>query len=269
MLEPITSLRNPRIQRAVKLRERKGRDEQGRIVIDGVREIERALGRLPFDEVFVCERLCQSAAARRLLARLASSATPIPVTPEVFAKLAYGERQEGLLVTAPTPASSLAELTLPACPLVAVLAGVEKPGNVGAVLRSADGAGLAALIVADGGTDLYNPNAIRASLGTIFTVPVCSASAAETLAWLRAQRVPLFAARVDGARWYYEADLRGPAAIVLGSEAAGLGDDWRAPDITAVKLPMLGVADSLNVSVTAGVLFYEARRQRASRPTAE
>jgi TrmH family RNA methyltransferase len=151
---------------------------------------------------------------------------------------------------------------LPDCPLVGVLEGAEKPGNVGAVLRSADGAGLSALIVADGGTDLFNPNAIRASLGTIFTVPVATATTAETIDWLTGHGLAVYAARVDGSVPYTVADFRRPAAIVLGSEAEGLTAAWAGDWLTAVRLPMQGAADSLNVSATAAVLFYEALRQR-------
>jgi TrmH family RNA methyltransferase len=143
-----------------------------------------------------------------------------------------------------------------------VLESVEKPGNLGAVLRSADGAGLDALIAADLRTDLYNPNAIRASLGTIFTLPVAVADSRETLDWLRGRGLAIVAARVDGSVPYTEVDYRRPTAIVFGSEAEGLSEAWRAPDVTAVRLPMLGAADSLNVSAAAAVLFYEARRQR-------
>jgi TrmH family RNA methyltransferase len=146
--------------------------------------------------------------------------------------------------------------------LIAVLEGVEKPGNIGAVLRSADAAGVAALILADARTDLYNPNAIRASLGTIFTVPVCQAASDETLAWLREKNISIVAARVDGSMPYTKIDYHGPTAVVLGSEAAGLSKTWSAPDITPVRLPMLGAADSLNVAAAAAVIFYEALRQR-------
>jgi TrmH family RNA methyltransferase len=145
---------------------------------------------------------------------------------------------------------------------VAVLEGVEKPGNVGAVLRSADGAGVDAVIVADPRTDLFNPNTIRASLGAVFGAHVCTASSAEVRAWLAAAGVPLFAAKPQAAVSYSEADYRGGAAFVLGSEATGLSDAWSGADVTAIVLPMRGVCDSLNVSVTAAVLFYEAQRQR-------
>ena len=143
-----------------------------------------------------------------------------------------------------------------------MLEGVEKPGNIGAVLRSADAAGVSALIVADGGTDLFNPNTIRASLGTIFTVPVCSASAAAVRDWLLAAKLAIFAARVDAEAIYSDADFTRPAAIVLGSEAAGLTGVWSGAGITPIRLPMKGAVDSLNVSATAAVLFYEALRQR-------
>ncbi len=141
---------------------------------------------------------------------------------------------------------------------------IEKPGNVGAVVRSADAAGVAAVIVADSGSDLYNPNAIRASLGTIFTLPVYAATSTETLACCAPAETQDFAARVDGAVDYTECDFASPAAFVLGSEAEGLSNTWQADDINSIRLPMRGAADSLNVSATAAVLFYEALRQRTS-----
>jgi TrmH family RNA methyltransferase len=262
----ITSPQNPRVKDAVKLRDRRHREKQERILIDGVRELGRAMdASVKLVEVFVCPPLCESAEAQRLLARLPGSGAEIlEVAEPVFGKLAFGDRAEGVLGVAAMPRPTLADLTLPQTPLVAVLEGVEKPGNLGAVLRSADAAGVSALLVADGRTDLYNPGAIRASLGTIFRLPVCGATAAETLAWLRRQDFAIFAARVDGSMLYTKVDFRRPSAIVLGSEAAGLTAAWSGRDITAIRLPMLGAADSLNVSAAAAVLFYEARRQRGT-----
>ena len=140
-----------------------------------------------------------------------------------------------------------------------------RSGNVGAVLRSADAAGVSAVIAADPRTDLYNPNAIRASLGTIFTIPICEAASSDVLAWLRERRFTILAARVDASVPYTEVDFRGPTAVVLGSEAAGLSSVWTGDDVRGIRLPMCGAADSLNVSVTAAVLFYEALRQRHAR----
>jgi TrmH family RNA methyltransferase len=260
----ITSLQNARIKDAARLRDRRHRERQGRIVIDGARELLRAIGAgVRLREVFVCEPLCQGQDARQVLATLPQSgAEVLDVAPPVFEKLAFGHRAEGVLAVADMPRRRLDEIVLPPNPLVAVLEGVEKPGNVGAVLRSADSAGVAVVIVADPRTDLYNPNAIRASLGTIFTMPVCEAASGEVLDWLRCQGLTILAARVDGSVPYTSVNYRGPTAIVLGSEAEGLSPAWSAADITAIRLPMLGAADSLNVSATAAVLFYEARRQR-------
>jgi TrmH family RNA methyltransferase len=148
---------------------------------------------------------------------------------------------------------------------VAVVEGVEKPGNLGAILRTADAAGIAALIVAEGGTDLYNPNAIRASLGAIFSVPVCQAASDATIDWLRSQSFRVVAARVDGPIEYTQVDFRGRVAIVLGSEAHGLSTAWQVSYVQSIKLPMLGTVDSLNLSATAAVLFYEALRQRRTK----
>lgn len=260
----ITSLQNPRVKDAVRLRDRRHREKQGRIVIDGLRELGRAIdGGLTLVEAFVCPALCQTAHARQLLARLTESgAEVLEVSGSVFEKLAFGHRTEGILGVAAMPRPTIGQLALPSEPLVAVLEGVEKPGNVGAVLRSADGAGLNAVVLADPRTDLYNPAAIRASLGTVFTIPVCAATAAETVDWLRRQELAVYAARVDAAAAYTQVDFRRPAAIVLGSEAEGLTGAWSGLGITGIRLPMLGAADSLNVSATAAVLFYEARRQR-------
>lgn len=260
----ITSLQNPRVKEAVRLRDRRHREKQGRILIDGVRELRRALGAgVQLLEAFVCEALCTSDEARQLVESLPNYGGEVwRVAEPVFEKLAFGHRTEGVLAVAEMPQPTLDALTLPPDAVVAVLEAVEKPGNVGAVLRSADAAGVAAVLLADARTDLYNPNAIRASLGTIFTVPICAADSATVIAWLRQRAFQIVAARVDGSVPYTEVDLRGPTALVLGSEAEGLSAAWTGDDIRAIRLPMLGVADSLNVSVTAAVLFYEALRQR-------
>ena len=262
----ITSPQNPRVKNAARLRHGRHRQKQGRILIDGVRELSRAIAAgVVLQEVFVCESLCRGEQQQQLLDKLPGCGAEIlQVDKRLFERLAFGHRGEGLLAVAETPGCALDDLVLPESPLIAVLEGVEKPGNVGAVLRSADAAGVSALIVADGGTDLYNPNAVRASLGTIFTVPLCAATAEETLDWLRRMDLAIVAARVDGSVSYAEIDYGRPTAIVLGSESEGLSAAWSADDVTAVRLPMLGVADSLNVSVTAAVVFYEALRQYSS-----
>jgi len=260
----LTSFANPRVKAATALRDRRARDRAGLTLIDGSREIRRALDAgVEVVEAFSCDPLLAGPNARAALDLLRARGVAVQPTSEpVFARLAFGERAEGLVAVVRIPSTALADLALPEDPLVAVIEGVEKPGNIGAVLRSADGAGVDAVIAASPRTDLFNPNAIRASAGTMFTVPIGGAPAAEVVAWLRERGLRIVAARVDAERLYTEADLSGPLALVLGAETDGLTDVWTADDIVAVRLPMLGVADSLNISVSAAVLLYEARRQR-------
>ena len=266
MNEVLTSPHNPRVRALVALRDRRGREDAGRILIEGGREVLRALeAGIAVETVFVAEAGCRTAECAAALDLAAGhGAEVVRLGERAFERAAFGERAEGILAVAIPPPATLDALAraLPAAPLLIVLEGVEKPGNLGAVLRSADGAGADGVIVTGGGTDLFNPNAIRASLGTIFHVPLAAATAAETVAWLRERRIRIVAARVDAAADYTATDLRGAIAIALGSEATGLSNAFAGPDVIGVRLPMHGVADSLNVSVAAAVLLYEARRQR-------
>lgn len=281
MLPPITSLQNPRIKDAVKLRDRKGRVQQGRIIVDGLREIWRGLqAGLCEVELFVCLPLLEKesragsddANARQIVRWCQQASVPItPVSLEVMEKLAFGDRVEPVIATAAPPDTSLNRFVprqvkgvsgKPLPQLLAVLEGLEKPGNVGAILRTADAAGISGVIIASGGTDLFNPATIRASLGAAFTLPIAVSTSQQAVAWMRERKIQLLAARVDGAKNYTDVDLALSSAIILGSEAEGLTLDWVSPDIRAIRLPMLGIVDSLNVSVSAGVLFYEALRQR-------
>jgi TrmH family RNA methyltransferase len=261
----ISSVQNQRIKDALKLRDRRQRDKQQRIIINGGRELLRAMqAGVIINEAFVCEPLIHTDDASGALALIGESTADVwQVSEPVFEKLAYGDRGDGIIAVATARAKTLNQIVLPeGGPLLAVLEGIEKPGNVGAILRSADAAGVAAVLVVDPRTDLYNPNCIRASMGTVFTLPVAVAIAGEARSWLREHEFAVLAARVDGAIDYTRADYTGRTAIVLGSEADGLSETWTGDDIVAVRLPMLGKADSLNVSVTAAVLFYEALRQR-------
>jgi TrmH family RNA methyltransferase len=264
----LTSTANPRFRAALSLRDRRERARHGRLLVDGVREVARALDAgVALVEIFVAPGASPEPAVDAVVARAAGFGIPIvPVTAGLLSRLAYGERASGIVAVASAPATSLEALRLPAeAPIVGILEDVEKPGNLGAVCRSADGAGLDALIAA--GTtaapaDPWNPNAVRASLGTVFTMPFAVASTGSVLAWLRDRGLRVVAARVEGSVPYSEADLRGPVALVLGSEATGLTEAWSGADVTAVRLPMRGRADSLNVAAAAAILFYEARRQR-------
>lgn len=264
MTSIISSPQNPRLKAAARLRDRRDRVEQKRIIIDGAREAGRAAqAGVKLLEIFLCPTLLHTEEARQVVTLLRQyPAELFELSPAAWEKLAYGDRSDGVLVVAETPHRALAELQLPARPLIAIAAEVEKPGNLGAIARSADAAGVSALIVAAGRTDLFNPNAIRASMGALFSLPVCEAGVPETLAWLHANSLQIVTARVDARRWYTEIDWTLPTAVVLGSEALGLDAAWTGPEIQAVALPMMGGADSLNVSTTGAVLFYEALRQR-------
>jgi TrmH family RNA methyltransferase len=270
MSEPtLASPSNPRIKAAVRLRDRRERDATGLTLVDGARELRRALdARVDVVEAFMCEPLLAGEDARAVLDALRRRDVTVTTTTErAFAKLAFGDRSEGFVAVVRAPSLALDDLVVPAEPLIVVIEAVEKPGNVGAVLRSADGAGVDAVIAASPRTDLANPNVIRASAGTIFSVPMAAASTDEVRRWLADRGIRIVAARVDGAHDYTAANLRGAVAIVVGSEAKGLTGAWQGADVETIRLPMLGIADSLNVSVSAAILAYEARRQRDGQRT--
>jgi RNA methyltransferase, TrmH family len=263
----LTSLTNPRVKAAVRLRDRREREATGFTLVDGPRELGRALDAgVEVVEAFVADRLVRTAEARDVVGRLAGTVGFTSVSEAVIAKLAFGDRSDGVVAIVRPPSTTLTGLldALPAEPLVVVAEAVEKPGNLGAILRTADGAGADGVVAADARTDLFNPNAIRASLGTIFALPVTAAPSTEVLEALAGRGLRMVGARVDAERSYVDADLRGPLALVLGSEAEGLRSAWDDPRVDPVRIPMRGAADSLNVSVAAAVLLYEAARQRSA-----
>lgn len=258
----ITSRHNPRLKQAAKLRDSRERRKTGRLLVDGARETLRALaaGVEPV-EAFVDEAEPTERTAEALAELTRRGVETLPTASDAFAKLAYGDRSDGVVLVATAPVRGLGDLELPDAPLIAVLEAVEKPGNLGAILRTADGAGVDAVIVADPRVDLFNPNAIRASVGAVFRRGVAVATGEEARAWLTERGLPVYATRPEAAASYATADFAAGCAIVLGSEADGLSSEWDRM-ARGVSLPMLGVADSLNVSAAAAVLFYEARRQR-------
>lgn len=262
MSVPITSRHNPRLKQAAELRDSRHRRASGRLLVDGARETLRALaaGVTPVEAFF--DEAAAGPRVEEALAELRRRSVPlVPVASEAFAKLAYGDRADGVVLVAEHRPRRLDEVALAPSPLVVVIEGVEKPGNLGAILRTADGAGVDAVVVVDPGVDLYNPNAVRASVGAVFRREIAVASAAEARGWLAARGLAIYAARPEAATLYTEVDFTLGCAILLGSEAEGLSPAWDAL-ATGVSLPMLGVADSLNVSAAAAVLLYEARRQR-------
>ncbi len=264
----ITSAANPRVKALVRLRTRRERRERGLIIVEEPLVIRRALDAgLPAAEVWACPQQMATATAA-LYAELAAAGIPaLEVPAQVMDKVAYRERSEGLLVVAPRREAALADIRLPdiPAPLVVVLENVEKPGNLGAVLRIADGAGAQAVICTGEGADPGNPNCLRASRGAAFTVPAVEAPMQETVTWLETAGVTILAATPDGGEPWDEVDLAGPVALVLGAEHEGLSPAWLAAAPRRVAIPMAGTADSLNVAASAAVLLFEAVRQRRAR----
>lgn len=260
----ITSLTNPKIKQIVKLRDRKTREESGLTVVEGAREILRAFeAGVRFQEVYLCRDILDSA-SDRALARFckAHEAVLNETSKEVFAKIGYGDRQDGVLGVCFLQPKGLKDIRWTACPLIVVAEHVEKPGNLGAILRTCDAAGVDALIVANPQTDIFNPNVIRSSLGTVFTVPVFVAGNGEAAEALRQKGVRVCAATPSAETVYSGCDFKAPTAIVVGSEEKGLSPFWMERADLKVKIPMKGRADSLNVSASTAVLVYEALRQR-------
>ncbi len=264
--ERITSLQNPRVKELVKLRDQRHRQARELTIIEEPRVIRRArLAGYPFHEVWHCPELLAATDPGLLdFLREGPDFEAIEVAPRVLQRIAYKDRPEGVLVVAPQRRRALTDLSLSARPLLLVLAGVEKPGNLGAVLRVADGAGADAVIVCDMGTDLFNPNVLRASTGAFFTVPVVEEDTPQLLAWLREHRIATVATTPAAERDYTQADLTGPVALVLGAEDAGLSEAWLEAADGRVRVPMRGECDSLNVAVTAALVAYEAVRQRTA-----
>ena len=268
-MESITSAQNPKIRTLLELQEKsKARRKEGLFVVEGCRELIHCLSAgYSAHTVFVCTEVISPSELETLEEVLNASSERcrfFDLPRYLYEKVAYRGSTEGVIAELHCKEHSLDSICLRENPLVIVLESVEKPGNLGAVLRSADAAGADAVIVCDPLTDLYNPNLIRSSLGGLFTVPVAAASSEDTIAWLKKHGVRIFTAQLQDSEWYYDTDMRGGTALIMGTESTGLTDVWRKAADAHIKIPMLGRLDSLNVSVSAAILLFEAVRQRNS-----
>lgn len=262
--ELLTSLKNPKVKYAVSLRERRERDSRGVTILEGYRELFRAnaIG-LPFHEVFYCPELFLGENEEALLDSLASRGASLYRCSEVvLRKLAYRDRPEGLIAVIEVRRKTLADIPKVPNGLYLVAETIEKPGNLGSMLRSADAVGATAMIVCNKQTDFYNPNVIRASTGAIFSVPLAEATSEECLAWLRSFGIRTLAATPHTTRNFTDADMAHGVAVVVGAEQFGLTPFWMDSADEKVVIPMLGLMDSLNVATAATILLYEAARQR-------
>ena len=265
MTEKITSAQNPKIKQLLALQEKSRlRRETGLFIVEGRRELQHCIDAgFEIDTIFFCD-FGEDAATGMAADLTAAAQRTYEISREIYQKIAYREGTEGIVAEVKVMERRLADLKLKENPLIVVLESVEKPGNLGAVLRSADAAGADAVIICDPLTDLYNPNLIRASIGAVFTVPCAACSSEEAIDWLKANDVQILTAQLQDSEWYYDTDMKRGSAIVIGTEATGLTQAWRDAADAHVKIPMLGAMDSLNASVSAAILLFEAVRQRKS-----
>ena len=258
----ITSLQNPSVKNIVKLAKSRERKEQQLFVIEGARELSLALqSDYIVESLYVCWEMFEKTKYPSVLDSMEEK-NVLDISPEVFGKIAYRENSDGVVAIAKPKLHKLEYIKLSGNPFVIVLEAVEKPGNLGAILRTADAAAVDAVVVCDPHTDLYNPNVVRSSVGGIFTVQTAVCSSADAAAWLKANNISSYAAELQAAEFYQDIDFRMPSAIVMGTEAEGLTGFWLKNATKRIKIPMRGKIDSLNVSVSTAVLTFEAMRQR-------
>jgi TrmH family RNA methyltransferase len=264
-VEIITSLQNARLKRLVRLRDRRARDEEKAFLVEGYREVRRALERkVALEGLYFSREWFLGENEPALLASAeAAGAELIELSKYAFAKVAYRERPDGILAVAPQWSRSLGDLELPKDPFILVVEAIEKPGNLGTILRSADAAGCHAVIVCDPVTDLFNPNVVRASTGVLFSVPCVVEESASVHAWLKGRGIRTVATTPAATSLYTDSDLRGPLAVIMGSEQYGLSEFWLKNADLPVRIPMAGQADSLNVAMAALITLFEAVRQRS------
>lgn len=256
----ISSLTNPKIKELIKLKKAQERRRTGSFIIDGAREISLAIeAGQKIQEIFYCPSIVKN---KKVVFEKLISGLGVEVSEKVFNKICYKDKPDGFLALAEIKDFSFKDLKLNKNPLIIVLEAVEKPGNIGAIIRTAYAAGIDAIIINDNQTDLYNPNIIRASEGLIFKEKIIIATFRETIGWLKKNKIKSLAATTTGIKKYSQADFKKATAVILGSEANGLSEKWLQVVDQQIKIPMQVGMDSLNVSVSAAIIIFEALRQR-------
>lgn len=256
----ITSTQNPKVKSLLALEKPRERRKQQLFIIEGKKEISMAIeAGYKIGNLFFCDDILD---VQDIPAELKDEKLLIPVSKEVFDKIAVREGTGGMIAVAEMRVHALDQVALSKNPLILILEGVEKPGNLGAILRTADAANVDAVIICDPQTDFYNPNVIRSSLGCVFTKQVASATSEETIAWLQKNKIEIFCTYLQASKLYHTVNYQKPSAIVMGTEATGLTEVWVKNSNANIIIPMLGKIDSMNVSTAAAVVVYEAKRQR-------
>ncbi|MFM8743523.1 MAG: TrmH family RNA methyltransferase [Cytophagales bacterium] len=258
----ITSTQNPKVKSLMQLEKPRERKRQQLFLIEGAREIRLAAGAgYKIGNIFYCEEILAKA---KLGIDLTYEKLVVSVSREVFEKIAVREGSGGIVAVAEMKPHGLEQIQLSKNPLLLILEAVEKPGNLGAILRTADAAGVDAVIICDPQTDFYNPNVIRSSVGCVFTKQIAAANSEETIAWLKKNKINIFCTYLSASTVYHEVNFKIPSAIVMGTEATGLSDVWVRNATTNIIIPMHGKIDSMNVSNAAAIVVFEAIRQRES-----
>jgi RNA methyltransferase, TrmH family len=259
----ITSTQNPKIKSLLALEKPRERRKQQLFLVEGAKEIRLAIeAGYKIGNIFFCEEIINKEESEFVFAQDKSL---IPVSRDVFEKIAVRESSGGMLAVAEQKTHRLEEIKLSKNPLLLILESVEKPGNLGAILRTADAAGIDAVIICDPQTDFYNPNVIRSSVGCVFTTQIAAATSEETIAWLKKENISIFCTYLKDSKPYHEINFTTPSAIVMGTEATGLSDIWVRHSTANIIIPMSGKIDSMNVSTCAAVVVFEAKRQRGFR----
>lgn len=260
-MKQITSAQNPFIKSLVLLQEKaKARKQSGTFLIEGLREMELAIkGNYTLETILFLPELVSETEIRK---RISNSVELIEISKEVYQKLAYRDTTEGIIAVAQTKSLGLSDLKLPENPLIVVMEAIEKPGNIGAMLRTCDAAKVDAVIIANPKTDLYNPNIVRSSVGCLFTNQIATATTEEAIAFLQQNHIHFYSATLQNSTAYHTQNYTTPTALVVGTEAIGLSQAWRDQATQNIIIPMQGAIDSMNVSVAAAILIFEAKRQR-------
>jgi len=260
-LKQITSIQNPLVKSLVQLQEKaKARKQSGTFLIEGKREIELAIkGNYELETVLFLPELISKEEITQLSQ---NSVELIEINKDVYQKLAYRDTTEGILAVAKTKSLALSDLKLPKNPLILVMESIEKPGNIGAMLRTCDAANIDAVIIANPKTDLYNPNIVRSSVGCLFTNQIATGTTEEVIKFLQHHNIAIFGATLQNSNSYHTQDYTVPTALVVGTEATGLTQAWRDNATQNIIIPMQGAIDSMNVSVASAILLFEAKRQR-------
>ncbi|MDD3877980.1 MAG: RNA methyltransferase [Bacteroidales bacterium] len=259
----ITSQSNPKIKELVHFQKSNSkRRKENVVIIEGNKEIRFALeAGFKFKEVYICHSLFTDTLLEKQLTEAHSPIKIYSISKEIYQKLAYREGVNGILGIAASTSLSWDDIILPPIPLILVLSAIEKPGNIGAMLRTADAAGVDLVIICDPHCDIYNPNVIRSSVGCVFFNQIITTHKEEVVKWLKENKISIFAASLQAQEFYHETDFSKGGAIVMGSEAEGLEESWYKDTDIHIKIPMLGRNDSLNVASAASILIYEAKRQ--------